>query len=248
MSSKPLKSYHVWDVPTRLFHWLNVACVLALAPIGIAILYGKELGVTDPGKILLKTVHVWIGYVFVANLLIRFFWAFVGNRHARWGAILPFKSGYIQSFSAYVRGLSRGEPIAFAGHNPVARLMVFLMLVLLAVQGATGLLLAGTDIYYPPFGSWITGWIAVPGTDPAALAPYNMTGVDKASWDAMREFRSPIVATHYWTFFALLAAIVLHVAGVAAAEVREGGSLVSAMFTGKKIFDSKPVDADGEGP
>ena len=93
MSAPSLQSYRVWDAPTRWFHWINFACVVGLAAIGIAILYEEELGVTNGGKILLKTTHVWIGYVFAANLSWRIVWAFVGNRYARWSAIVPFHRG-----------------------------------------------------------------------------------------------------------------------------------------------------------
>ena len=57
--------------------------------VGVVILNAKLLGVTDDGKILLKTVHVWIGYVFALNLTWRLVWAFIGGTHARWRAILP---------------------------------------------------------------------------------------------------------------------------------------------------------------
>lgn len=234
--------YRVWDAPTRLFHWINVACVLVLAAIGTAILYDKDLGVTDAGKLLLKSVHVWIGYVFVLNLLWRIVWAFVGNRHARWSAILPFRSGYIAECKSYLQGLSQGDARPYRGHNPVARAMVTLLFILLLVQAATGLVLAGTDIYYPPFGSWITAWIAAPGIDPSTIVPYDKTGIDPAAWDAMRSFRSPYVTIHYWVFNALLIAALIHVVGVVVTELREGGGIVSAMLTGQKVFNRKPVD------
>jgi len=38
--------------------------------------------------------------------------------------------------------------------------------------------------------------------------------------------------------------IVLHIFFVVRTEVKEGGSLISAMFTGKKILTKKPVDSD----
>jgi cytochrome b len=120
--------------------------------------------------------------------------------------------------------------------------MVALLLLLLLTQAITGLLLAGTDIYYPPFGRWIAAWIAAPGADPSTIIPYNKTGVDPVSWEAMRSFRSPFVTVHYWTFYALLASVVLHIAGVVVTELREGGGIVSAMFTGRKVFDRQPVD------
>lgn len=245
MSTQSLRSYGVWDRSTRWFHWINFVCVVALVALGTAILFAKELGVTDNGKILLKTTHVWFGYVFAVNLAWRILWAFFGNRHAVWSALLPFRKGYGLAFKNYVRGLLRGDESAYLGHNPVARLMVSLLFVLLVVQATTGLVLAGTDIYYPPFGSWIAGWIAAPGINPATIVPYDKAGIDPTTWEAMRSFRFPFITVHYWTFYVLLLAIAIHIAGVVVTELREGGDIVSAMFTGRKVFERKPVD-DGE--
>ena len=44
---KPLKEYFVWDRPVRIFHWLNVLCVLGLIAIGVTILNAKELGISN---------------------------------------------------------------------------------------------------------------------------------------------------------------------------------------------------------
>jgi Ni/Fe-hydrogenase 1 B-type cytochrome subunit len=234
--------YRVWDLPTRWFHWINFACVLGLAAIGTALLYDKELGVTDAGKLFLKTTHVWLGYIFALNLLWRIVWAFIGNRHARWSAILPLRSGYVTECKSYVRGLIHGDARPYLGHNPFARVMVTLLLILLIVQAATGLVLAGTDIYYPPFGHWIAGWIAAPGVNPSTIVPYDKIGIDPVAWDAMRSFRSAFVTVHYWSFYVLLVAVVIHIIGVVITELREGGGIVSAMLTGRKVFDRKPVD------
>ena len=243
MPDEPFQSYRVWDLPTRWFHWINFACVLGLTAIGIAILWDKELGVTDGGKILLKTTHVWFGYIFVLNLVSRIIWAFIGNRYARWSAIVPFQPGYGAAAKSYLRGMIRGDVRPYLGHNPVARAMIALLLALLVLQAATGLILAGTDIYYPPFGYWVAAWIAAPGVDPATLAPYNKTGIDPAAWGAMRAFRSPIVTIHLWNFYVLMVAIVIHIVGVVVTELREGGAIVSAMFTGRKMIDREPADS-----
>lgn len=243
-----LKYYAAWDLPTRLFHWVNVACVLALAALGTAILFDEELGLTDAGKVLIKTTHVWAGYVFALNLFWRLVWAFIGNRHARWPAILPFRTGFISEFQAYISALMSGESRPYVGHNPAARAMVSVLLLLLVTQAATGLVLAGTDLYFPPFGSSLAAWIAAPGVDPSTLVPYSKTGIDPAAWDAMRAFRGPFVTVHYWTFFALLLSSVIHIAGVVVTEWREGGGIVSAMITGKKVFGRHPVDEPGPKP
>ena len=147
-----LKHYRVWDAPTRWFHWINVLCVLGLIAIGVAILNAKPLGITNDGKVLLKEIHVWFGYVFAVNLSWRLVWAFIGNRHARWSAILPGGSGYGRALNEYVRALLSGRPRQYAGHNPLARISIALLFLLLVVQAVSGLVLAGTDIFSPPLG------------------------------------------------------------------------------------------------
>ncbi|WP_289302671.1 cytochrome b/b6 domain-containing protein, partial [Methylophaga sp. UBA3996] len=76
--ARTLTEYPVWDRMVRWFHWINVLSVIALIAIGVAILNSKALGVSTDGKILLKTWHVYIGYVFVINLAVRLFWTFIG--------------------------------------------------------------------------------------------------------------------------------------------------------------------------
>lgn len=236
------REYAVWDPLQRIFHWVNAGCVFALMAIGTAILWNKELGVSAEGKVLLKTVHVWVGYTFAANLAVRLVWAFVGSPFSRWRAILPLGRGYLQSLRTYLAGTFAGDAPRYLGHNPLGRIMVSALLLLLTIQAVAGLVLAGTDIYYPPLGAWIAAWVAAPGVDPATLVPGDKTFVDPAAWEAMRAFRGPFIETHEILYFVLLGAGLLHILGVVLAELREGGSLVSAMFTGRKVLDRPPVD------
>lgn len=242
-----LHAYSVWDVPTRWFHWINALTVLGLFGIGLVILNDEALGLTNDGKVLLKTIHVWIGYVFVLNLAWRFVWAFLGNRYARWRAILPGGRGYFMALRAYIAAFLAGRPQHYLGHNPLGRLGVAALLLLLLIQAVTGLVLAGTDIFYPPFGHWIAQWVAAPGVDPSTLVPYAPEMVEQAAYQAMREFRKPFVITHEFTFYALVAVIILHVAAVVITELRERGNLVSAMFTGQKILSRPPEDDESTG-
>lgn len=237
-----LQTYRVWDLGTRCFHWINFLCVMGLMGVGLVILNADALEVTNPGKVLLKSVHVWIGYAFALNLLWRFVWAFMGNRHARLGALLPGGKGYGRELGTYIKALRSGQRRAYLGHNPLGRIAVALLLLLLLVQAVTGLVLAGTDLFMPPFGGWIAEWVAAPGIDPATLLPYSPDMYDAAAYQEMRAFRAPIVEVHEISFFILLLLVIVHVVAVVITEVREGGSLISAMFTGNKIHDSKPVD------
>ncbi len=237
-----LKSYAVWDLPTRWFHWINAICVIGLAVGGFLILNTRALEVSTAGKVTLKTVHTWFGYVFALNLLWRIVWAFFGNRYARWRSILPGGRGYFSALRGYVTSFVTGHPQQYLGHNPLGRLSMTAMFLLIVILAISGLLLAGTDLFYPPFGTWIAQWVAAPGVDPGTLVPYAPEMVDKTAFGNMRTFRKPFIVSHLYGFYVLLIVVAMHVAGVIVTEVREGGNLISATFTGKKTLSGPPVD------
>jgi len=239
-----LTVYPVWDRTVRIFHWLNVLCVLTLIAIGIVILNAKGLGVTNDGKIILKTIHVYVGYVFALNLTWRIIWGFIGNRYARWGSVLPFNAEHRTQFAAMSSAAKSGKSVRFMGHHPIGRLMVALLFLLLSAQAITGLVLAGTDVYMPPFGNTFKEWVATDSATVELVKPYSKDGINEEAYKEMRDLRKPFVTVHYYAFYVLLAAIILHLIGVIVTEVRERNGLVSAMFTGKKVFAEKPFDAE----
>jgi len=77
-----------------------------------------------------------------------------------------------------------------------------------------------------------------------SVKPYSEVEVDKVAFKEMRAFRKPFAITHYYIFFILLAAISLHLIAVVVTELRERNGIVSAMFTGKKVFAEKPFDVE----
>jgi Ni/Fe-hydrogenase 1 B-type cytochrome subunit len=243
-----LREYTVWDRTTRWFHWINALAVLALIAAGLGILYSKEIGLYVEGKAQLKTIHVLIGYVLVVNLGWRLVWAFIGGTHARWRAILPFGPRWLANLKGYVSEVARGREPAYVGHSPLARLAITLLLLLLTTMSVTGLVLAGTDLFYPPFGHWFAQHVAAPGINPADLGPSAVVAantpqmLDPEALAGMRAFKEPFESVHEYSFYVLLIMIALHVAGVIVSEVRGGGTLISAMFTGRKVLREAPVD------
>jgi Ni/Fe-hydrogenase 1 B-type cytochrome subunit len=174
---------------------------------------------------------------------VRILWAFIGGPYARWRNLLPGGRGYVGETRRYIGAARAGRPMQYLGHNPLGRVAVSVLLLLLSVMAVTGLVLAGTDLFYPPIGHWIAGWVAAPGVDPGTLVPYAPELYDKAAYAAMREeFRSPVVRIHYYGFYALLGMVLIHITAVVVTELRGGGNLVSAMFSGKKILDEPPAD------
>jgi cytochrome b len=110
----------VWDLPTRLFHWLLVACVAGLIATGY--IGGAWMG-----------WHARIGYAVLTLLLFRIAWGFVGGHWSQFRAFLYHPGSVV----AYLRG--RGHPDHLVGHNPLGAGSVFAMLLVLLAQVATGL-------------------------------------------------------------------------------------------------------------
>jgi Ni/Fe-hydrogenase 1 B-type cytochrome subunit len=243
-SSNSLKEYPVWDRTTRWFHWINVLTIMGLIGVGLVILYAKALGVSTDGKILLKTIHVYIGYAFCLNLAWRVIWGFIGNKYARWKAIFPGGRGFFTALREYKTGFRTGNIQYYQGHNPAAKLMIILLFLLLTTQAITGLVLAGTDIYFPPFGQTIKGWIVEDVSKIEVLKPYSKENINQEKFAEMRAFRKPFIITHAYTFYILLIFIGLHIAAIVVTEIRERSGLITAMFTGRKVFPKKPVDAE----
>jgi cytochrome b len=110
----------IWDLPTRLFHWALVLCVIGL------FITGKVGG--DAMR-----WHFWLGYAVLALVLFRVIWGFIGGYWSRFARFFPTPA----RLSRYLRGQARPEDKA--GHNPLGAGSVLALLLLMAAQAGTGL-------------------------------------------------------------------------------------------------------------
>lgn len=116
-----MNTIRVWDLPTRLFHWALVVCVIgsvATAQIG-----GDAMA-----------WHFRCGYTILSLLLFRIVWGFVGGRWSRFAAFLYSPATILR----YLKGHARPEHTI--GHNPLGAGSVFALLGFLLLQVATGLI------------------------------------------------------------------------------------------------------------
>lgn len=117
----------IWDIPTRIFHWLLAGGFIAA--FGIANLVDDE----SPGF----RLHMLIGLVMGFMVLLRVVWGIVGSRHARFGSFLYGPRAVI----GFIRGLTtKGSP-RYASHNPGTSVAVFTILALVLGLAGTGLLM-----------------------------------------------------------------------------------------------------------
>lgn len=240
--SNTYKNYNTWSPSVRWFHWINVLSVFGLIFVGLIMLYKKELGITSlEAKIGLKELHVIIGYIFATNLIIRLIFAFIGASSARFAAFIPGK-GFFKTLKSYRASLKEGKTQQFVGHNPLGKLAVTALFSLLIILAFSGLIRAGTDIYYPPFGGAVVSYIAEDGTNPSNLLPYQKEGVNKERMASLKVFKKPFGVIHLYTAYFLMFLIILHIAAVVRAEIKDEDRLISSMFSGKKILTEKPQD------
>lgn len=118
----------VWDLPTRLFHWLLAGCVI-----------GSVVSAKIGGNAMVW--HFRFGYVVFGLLAFRATWGLVGGRWSRFASFVPTPG----RLRRYLGGQPRPGEWLDVGHNPLGSLSVLAMLALLAVQVATGLV-ADDDI------------------------------------------------------------------------------------------------------
>ena len=245
MSVRQYRYVEVWDTPTRIFHWVNVMLVILVVFTGFTFMFREQLGLAGwEIKLALMKYHTIIGYVFVINLAGRLAWAFFGNEHARWRAFLPGKD-WRRGVVVYLKDLFSGHPRQYLGHTPPGRIAVTLMVIMLVVLALTGLIRASTDLYYPPAGGLIAGYIANPGVDPATLQPGNVPEANSDRYLQVKSIRGIFGRIHVLATYVLMLLVILHVAAVVITERYKGG-IVSAMISGRKLLDEEQPPADDE--
>ncbi|MFN3397702.1 MAG: cytochrome b/b6 domain-containing protein [Sulfurimicrobium sp.] len=177
----------VWDLPTRLFHWLLAASF------AVAYLSAEEAN--------WLAVHVFAGYLMLGLLAFRLVWGFVGGRYARFSSFrFSLKEGF-----GYLQQVLAGTARRHLGHNPAGSWAVYLLLALAFLAGSSGLFTLAGQEGQGPLAAWV---------------PY-------ASSKAFREI-------HEAAANAMLAMVILHLAGVALESWRHRENLAQAMLTGSK--------------
>ena len=130
----------VWDLPTRLFHWLLVLCFVGLVVTGNM---GGEM----------MTWHARFGFAVLTLVLFRLSWGFWGGH---WSRFKQFDL-HPKSSLTYVRNIQHGSHSPQLGHNPLGAWSVCAVLLLLTLQIATGMVADDEISFTGPFNHWVSG-------------------------------------------------------------------------------------------
>jgi cytochrome b len=124
-------TFLIWDLPTRLFHWLLTTGFIAAAL--IAFLAEEESR--------LFPYHAILGLALLLMVVLRLVWGLIGSRYARFGSFLfgP-RAVFIYLKEAFLGGSTRHN-----GHNPGSAYAIFGMLALVLGISITGIMLSLGD-------------------------------------------------------------------------------------------------------
>jgi cytochrome b len=133
-----MHTIRVWDLPTRLFHWLLAACVIGLVVTGS--IGGNWMN-----------WHLRLGYAVLTLLLFRLVWGFIGGHWSRFASFVYAPSSLV----AHLRGQT--HPEHHVGHSPLGALSVFALLLILAAQVGTGLMSDDEIAFFGPLVRFVSG-------------------------------------------------------------------------------------------
>ena len=137
-NDETLQAIRVWDLPTRLFHWILVALIIAQW-------WTAEQSST-------MDYHVWGGYAVLTLVLFRLIWGFVGSETVLF-------SNFVRGPGAallYAKALMRGETPHYLGHNPMGGWSILALLILLLIQAGTGLFANDDIMIEGPLYAWVS--------------------------------------------------------------------------------------------
>ena len=130
----------VWDLPTRVFHWVLAFSVVA------SIVTAKLGGAA-------MVWHFRLGYLALGLLLFRIVWGLVGGR---WSRFASFLYAPVRVW-AYLRGQRDPQGRDEVGHSPLGALSVWALLGLLLAQVGSGLFADDEIANVGPLNRFVSG-------------------------------------------------------------------------------------------
>ncbi|UOA07287.1 cytochrome b/b6 domain-containing protein [Methylobacter sp. S3L5C] len=144
----------VWDLPTRIFHWM-----LVLSFTG-AFLTGESERWRD--------FHVLFGYTVLGLVTFRLIWGVIGSRYSRFSEFVRNPVYVIRYLVQLVRRHERHS----VGHNPLGAFAILLLLLLGIASG-----ISGWAVYEEIDSDWLEAFHNLTSTAMLVVVFIHITGV-----------------------------------------------------------------------
>ncbi len=224
---------YVYEAPVRLWHWVNALAIVVLS------ITGYLIGSPPPsvsGEAYFSFLFGWIRYIhFVAayilavGFLLRIYWAFVGNVHAR-QIFMPavWKRSFWQQalHEAKWYAMVVKDPLKYRGHNPLAAIAMHVMF----VWGIVFMILTGFALYGEGAGpgSWqhtlFSSWII----------PLFGQSQDVHTW-------------HHLGMWVIICFAITHIYAAVREDIMSRQTMMSSMVSGWRTFHDGGAETDDPG-
>lgn len=228
VSPHKLRRVFVWELPVRIYHWLNALAIVALCVTGYLI--------GDPPAFLsaaeasdryffgwIRFIHFVGAYIFFFNFLFRIYWGFVGNKYADWKNFVPTGKKFFNEIWQVLKidiFLQKEKEHLSVGHNALAGFIYFLTFLAFMIQCITGFAL------YANMSDW---WFADMFTWASALFGYDDF--------ALRNW-------HHATMWFFIVFAIVHVYLVFYHDYVEGRGEISSMGGGWKFIEEEAFEKE----
>lgn len=165
MHTATLNRVYVWQIPVRFYHWLNGACVTALAITGYIIGSPPALQSGSEASFgywfgTVRFIHFVSAFLFFFNFVYRIYWGFVGNKYAQWRNFILHRKEQFQEVVDVLKVdilQAKSKPIESIGHNSLASFTYFITFIAFLFQCVTGfgMYAAMSDAFLPNLFAWI---------------------------------------------------------------------------------------------
>ncbi|THK33746.1 Ni/Fe-hydrogenase, b-type cytochrome subunit [Ensifer sp. MPMI2T] len=218
------QNVYVYEAPVRIWHWVSVFLILTLALTGYLI--GSPLS-SVPGEAsanflmgYIRLLHFAAGQVLSVFLILRVYWAFVGNVHARQIFYVPFWSGrFWKEWLDEVRWYTflAFQPKKYVGHNPLAQFTMFPMFTLpLFLMVITGFALYSEGAGRDNWGYALFGWVF-------------------SIWPNSQDIHT----FHHLGMWVILVFVMVHIYVAVREDIMSRQSIISSIISGERLFKDR---------
>jgi Ni/Fe-hydrogenase 1 B-type cytochrome subunit len=209
---------YAWEFPVRFTHWINVLSIITLSLTGFYI--GRPfIHAVSPEQYIMgwiRFIHFTAAYMFLMSMIIRLYWAFMGNKYASYKVWFPFtpkRFGDLIGTLKFYLFISRTPPYA-VGHTALAGITYFLIFIILIFQIVSGFAMYSvthSGAVWTLLGGWLLGVMQL---------------------QTVRMF-------HHVLMYVILAFAAVHVYIAWFLDLRERNGLMGSIFGGYKFVTGK---------
>lgn len=162
--SVPLREVYIWELPVRIYHWVNALTIVLLIATGFIIADPPAITASSEAYFnywfgTVRFIHFVSSFVFFFNFLYRIYWGFAGNFFSRWYHFIPLKKCQWKEIWDVIKvdiiQLTH-KKIDSMGHNALASLIYFVTALFFLLQCLTGfgMYAAMSNSWLPQMFAW----------------------------------------------------------------------------------------------